>query len=46
LQLFGKRQRALTEVAMDFPDVEFIVLSGHTHSNAYKQILPNLKSRV
>jgi len=36
----------LTEVAMDFPDVEFIVLSGHTHSQAHHQILPNLKSWV
>jgi predicted phosphohydrolase len=37
---------AITRVAMDFPDVEFIVLSGHTHSQAHMQILPNLKSLV
>jgi predicted phosphohydrolase len=36
----------LTEVAMAFPDVEFTVLSGHTHSQAHHQILPNLESRV
>jgi UDP-2,3-diacylglucosamine pyrophosphatase LpxH len=36
----------LAEVAMDFLDVQFTVLSGHTHSQAHHQILPNLKSRV
>jgi hypothetical protein len=36
----------LTEVASEFPEVEFSVLSGHTHSSAYGQILPNLKSLV
>ena len=36
----------LTEVASEFPEVEFSVLSGHTHSSAYGQIQPNLKSLV
>lgn len=36
----------LTKVAMEFPAVEFTVLSGHTHSQAHQQILPNLESRV
>ena len=36
----------LTKLAMEFSDVEFTVLSGHTHSQAHKQILPNLKSLV
>lgn len=36
----------LTAVAREFPAVEFTVLSGHTHCPAYRQILPNLKSRV
>jgi len=36
----------LTEVATEFPAVEFTVLSGHTHSQAHHQILPNLESRV
>jgi hypothetical protein len=36
----------LTAVDMEFPAVEFTVLSGHTHSQAHHQILPNLESRV
>ena len=37
---------SLREVAMEFSAVAFTVLSGHTHSPAYQQILPNLESRV
>ena len=41
-----KAGETLTAVAMEFPGVEFTVLSGHTHSYAHQQILSNLKSRV
>lgn len=41
-----KAGETLTAVAMEFPGVEFTVLSGHTHSHAHQLILPNLKSRV
>jgi len=41
-----KAGEIMTAVASDFPDVEFTILSGHSHSHAQKQVLPNLKSRV
>jgi predicted phosphohydrolase len=41
-----KAGETLTAVALEFPEVEFTVLSGHSHCPAHQQILPNLKSRV
>lgn len=37
---------SLTSVAQQFKDNNIIVLSGHTHGAADKQILPNLRSLV